>query len=73
MVLTKGMVDAVWGDVDGEGFYGALQLMGLDVVEAPHRSCVGAPLADPHGVRPRRRRVQAVCDNALDCAVMGSI
>ena len=47
MVLTPGVVDAVRGDVYGEGSDGALEFVGLDVVEARHCSCVGAPLADP--------------------------
>ena len=52
MVLTPGVVDAVRGDVHGEGSDGALELVGFDVVEARHRPCLGAPFADPHGVCP---------------------
>ena len=52
MVLTPGVVDAVRGDVYGEGSNGALGFVGLDVVEARHRPCVGAPFADLHGVCP---------------------
>ena len=52
MVLTPGVVDAVRGDVYGEGSDGALEFVGLDVLEARHRPCVGAPFADPHGVCP---------------------
>ena len=52
MVLTPGVVDAVRVDVYGEGSDGALGFVGLDVVEARHRPCVGAPFADPHGVCP---------------------
>ena len=37
MVLTPGVVDAVRGDVYGEGSDGALKFVGLDVVEARHR------------------------------------
>ena len=37
MVLTPGLVDAVRGDVYGEGSDGALEFVGLDVVEARHR------------------------------------
>ena len=73
MVLTPGVVDAVRGDVYREGFHGALGLVGLDVVEARHRLCVGAPSVDPHGVCPRRRQVQAVRDDAYDRAVVGGI
>ena len=73
MVLTPGEVDAVRGDVHGEGSDGALEFVGLDVVEARHRPCVGAPFADPHGVCPRRRRVQAVRGDACDRAVVGGI
>ena len=73
MVLTPGVVDAVRGDVYGEGCNGALQFVGLDVVEARHRPCVGAPFADPHGVCPRRRWVQAVRGDACDRAVVGGI
>ena len=73
MVLTPGVVDAVRGDVYGEGSNGALEFVGLDVVEAHHRPCVGAPFADPHGVCPRRRWVQAVRDDACDRAVVGGI
>ena len=73
MVLTPGVVDAVRGDVYGEGSNGALEFVGLDVVEARHRPCVGAPFADPHGVCPRRRWVQAVCGDACDRAVVGGI
>ena len=61
------------GDVYGEGSDGALDFVGLDVVEARHRPCVGAPFADPHGVCPRRRWVQAVRDDACDRAVVGCI
>ena len=43
MVLKPGLVDAARGDVYGEGSDGALDLVGLDVVEACHRPCVGAP------------------------------
>ena len=50
MVLTPGVVDSARGDVHGEGSDGALEFVGLDVVEACHRPCVGAPFADPHGV-----------------------
>ena len=53
--------------------YGALEFVGLDVVEARHRPCVGAPFADPHGVCPRRRWVQAVRGDACDRAVVGGI
>ena len=73
MVLTAGVVDAVRGDVYGEGSDGALEFVGLDVVEARHRPCVGAPFADPHGVCSRRRWVQAVRDDACDRAVVGGI
>ena len=52
MVLTPGVVDAVWDDVYGEGSNGELDFVGLDVVEARHRPCVEAPFADPHGVCP---------------------
>ena len=52
MVLTPGVVDAVRGDVQGEGSGGALEFVGLDVVEARQRPCVGAPFADQHGVCP---------------------
>ena len=52
MVLTPGVVDAVWADMYGEGSDGALEFVGLDVAEARHRPCVGAPFADPHGVCP---------------------
>ena len=72
MVLT-GVVDAVRGDVYGEGSNGALEFVGLDVVEARHRPCVGAPFADPYGVCPRRRWVQAVGGDACDRAVVGGI
>ena len=48
MVFTTGVVDAV---VDGEGSHGTLQFVGLDVIEVCYRSRVGAPVADPHGVR----------------------
>ena len=58
MVLTPGVVAAVRGDVYGEGSDGALEFVELDVVEARHRPCVGAPFADPHGVCPRRSWVQ---------------
>ena len=37
MVLTPGVVDAVRGDVYAEGSDGALEFVGLDVVEARHR------------------------------------
>ena len=40
MVLTPGVVDAVRGDVHGEGSDGALEIVLLDVVEARHRPCV---------------------------------
>ena len=50
MVLTLEVVDAVQPDVYGEGSDGALEFVGLDVVEARHRPGVGAPFADPHGV-----------------------
>ena len=50
MVLTPGVVDAVRSDGYGEASDGALEFVGLDVVEARHRPCVGAPFADPHGV-----------------------
>ena len=73
MVLTTGLVDAVRGDVYGEGSDGALEFVGLDVVEARHRPCVGAPFPDPHGVCPRRRWVQAVRGDACDRAVVGGI
>ena len=73
MVLTPGMVDAVRGDVYGEGSDGALGFVGLDVVEARHHPCVGAPFADPHGVCPRCRWVQAVRDDACHRAVVGGI
>ena len=73
MVLTPGVVDAVRGDVYGEGSNGALEFVGLDVVEARHRPCVGAPFADPYGVCPRRRWVQAVRGDACDRAVVGGI
>ena len=53
--------------------YSALEFLGLDVVEARHRPCVGAPFADPHDVCPRRRWVQAVRDDACDRAVVGGI
>ena len=66
MVLTPGVVDAVRGDVYGEGSDGALEFVGLDVVEARPRPGVGAPFADPHGICPRRRWVQAVRDDACD-------
>ena len=58
MVLTPGVVDAVRGDVYSEGSNGALEFVGLDVVEACHRPCVGALFADPHGACPRRRWVR---------------
>ena len=70
---SPGIIDAVRGDVYGEGSSGALEFVGLDVVEARHRPCVGAPFADLHGVCPRRRWVQAVCDHACDSAVVGGI
>ena len=73
MVLTPGVVHAVRGDVYGEGSDAALEFVGLDVVEARHRPCVGAFFADPHGVCPRCRRVQAVRDDACDRAVLGGI
>ena len=73
MLLTPGVVDAVWGDVYGERSNGALEFVGLDVVEARHRPCVGAPFADPHGVCPRRRWSQAVCGDACDRVVVGGI
>ena len=73
MVLTLGSVDAVRGGLYGEGFDGALEFVGLDVVEARHRPCMGAPFADPHGVCPRCRWVQAVRDDACDRAVMDGI
>ena len=72
-VAWPGVVDAVRDDVYGEGSNGALQFVGLDVVEARHRPCVGAPFADPHGVCPRRRWVQAVRGDACDRAVVGGI
>ena len=50
IVVTPGVVDAVWGDVYGEGSDGAPEFAGLDVVEARQRPCVGAPFADPHGI-----------------------
>ena len=62
MVLTPGVVDAVRVD--------ALEFAGLDGVEARHRPCVGAPFADPHGVCPRRRCIQAVRGDACDRAVV---
>ena len=40
MVLTPGVVDAVWGDVYSDGSDGALEFVGLDVVEAGHGPCV---------------------------------
>ena len=46
MVLTPGVVDAVRGDVYGEGSDGTLEFVGLVVVEARHRLCLGAPFAD---------------------------
>ena len=52
MVLTPGVVDALWGDVYGDGSDGALEFVGFDVVEVSHCPCVGAPFADPHGVCP---------------------
>ena len=73
MVLTPGVVNAVRGDVYGEGSDGALEFVGLDFVEARHHPCVGAPFADPHGVCPRRRWVQAVRGDARDRAVVGGI
>ena len=73
MVLTTRPVDAVRGDVYGEGSDGALEFVGLDVVEARHRLCVGAPFADPHGVCPRRRWVQAVRHDACDRAIVDGI
>ena len=72
-VFTLGGADAVWGDVYGEGSESALYLMGLDVVEAPHRPCVGVSLADTHRVCPRLRQAQAVRDDACDRAVVGGI
>ena len=45
VVLTPGLVDAVWGDVYGEGSDGALEFVLLDVVEACHRPFVGGPFA----------------------------
>ena len=47
-----GVVDAVWDDMDGESPKCALQSVGLDVVEARHRLCVGVPTADPHAAHP---------------------
>ena len=38
MVLITGSVNAVWGDVHGEGSHSMLQSMGLDVFEARYRS-----------------------------------
>ena len=73
MVLKPGVVDAVRGDVYSEGSDGALEFAGLDVVEARHRPCVGAPFADPHGVCPRRCCIQAVRGDACDRAVVGGI
>ena len=73
MVLTPGSVDAVRGDSYGEGSDGALEFVGLDVVEACHRLCVGAPFADSHGVCQQRRWVQAVCGDACDRAVVGGV
>ena len=73
MVLTPGVVDAVQADVYGDGSDGALEFVGLDVSEARHRPCVGAPFADPHGICPRRRWVQAVYGDACDRAVVGGI
>ena len=73
MVLTPGVADAIRGDVYGEGSDAALEFVGLDVVEARHRPCVGAPFADPHGVCLRRRWVQAVRGDACDRAVVGGI
>ena len=73
MVLTPGVVDAVRGDVYGEGSNGALEFVELDVVEARHRPCVGAPFGDPHGVCPRRRWVLPVRGEACDRAVVGGI
>ena len=73
MVLTPGVADAVQCDVHGEGPDSALEILGLDVVEACHSPCVGVPFADPHGVCPRRRWVQAVRDDACDGAVVGGI
>ena len=70
MVLTPGVVDAVRGDVYGEGSDGALEVVGLDVVEARHHPCLEAPFADPHGVCPQRCWVQAVRDDACDRAVV---
>ena len=52
MVLTPGVVNAIRGDVYGEGSDGALEFVGLDVVDARNRPCVGAPFADSQGVRP---------------------
>ena len=43
-VLTPVVVDAVWGDVYGEGSDGALEFVRLDVVEARLRPCVGSAL-----------------------------
>ena len=73
MVLTPGVVDAVRGDVYGKGSDGALEFVGLDVVEARHRPCVGAPFADPDGICPRCRWVHAVRDDACDRVVVGGI
>ena len=52
VVLTSGVVDAVWGDVYGKGSNGGLWLMRLDVIEARRHPCVGVPLADSQGVCP---------------------
>ena len=41
--LAQGVVDAVRVDVYGEGSDGALDFVGLDVVEGRHRPCLGAP------------------------------
>ena len=41
LVLTPGVVDAVRDDVYGEGSDSALEFVGLDVVEARHRSSWG--------------------------------
>ena len=54
MVLTPVVVDAVRGDVYGEGSEGTLEFVGLDVVEARHRPCVGAPFAADCGSSTRR-------------------
>ena len=44
MVLTPGVVDAVRGDVYGEGSDGALEFVGLDVVGARQWEGQDAPL-----------------------------